>query len=161
MARDPRPNNAHRRLSKPHAEKGAARADVLVARLAADDWGVLATRELRACGLDDQAVSVRVRNGRLHRRHQGVYAVGHANLPLEGIFLAAVKACGPTAVLSHFSAAVLWEIFEWEERRAEVTVLGAGSRIHPETRPQNEHPRARGRPHPQEHSGHLAGQDPR
>src|SRR5439155_9345129 len=45
-------------------------------------------------------------------------------------FLAAVKACGPTAVLSHFSAAVLWEIFMREERPPEVTVLGGGSRGH-------------------------------
>jgi very-short-patch-repair endonuclease len=70
----------------------------------------------------------------LHRQHRGVYAVGHANLPVEGVFLAAVKACGSSAALSHFSAAVLWEIFKWEERKPEVTVLGAGTRIHPELR---------------------------
>ena len=51
---------------------------------------------------------IRVRNGRLHPLHRGVYAVGHPNLPLEGRFLAAVKACGPGAVLSHYSAAALW-----------------------------------------------------
>ena len=57
--------------------------------------------------------------------HRGVYAVGHANLPLEGRFLAAVKACGPGAVLSHMSAAALWGFMPWEERYPEVTVVGA------------------------------------
>jgi hypothetical protein len=43
--------------------------------------------------------------GRLHRVHQGVYAVGHTNLSLYGQCLAAVLACGPGALLSHWSAA--------------------------------------------------------
>jgi hypothetical protein len=63
-----------------------------------------------------------VRNSGLHRLFRGVYAVGHPNPPLEGWFLAAVKACGPAAVLSHFSAAALWGFVEWDERLPEVTV---------------------------------------
>ena len=46
--------------------------------------------------------------------HRGVYAVGHRKLPLEGRFLAAVKACGPGAVLSHVSAAALWGFMPWD-----------------------------------------------
>jgi hypothetical protein len=42
----------------------------------------------------------RVRAGHLHPVHRGVYAVGHPNPPVRGRFLGAVKACGPTAVLS-------------------------------------------------------------
>jgi elongation factor P len=67
--------------------------------------------------------------------HRGVYAVGHADLPLEGRFLAAVKACR-MGVLSHFSAAALWGFIPWEERHPEVTVVGAsrpvqrGIRVH-------------------------------
>jgi very-short-patch-repair endonuclease len=76
-------------------------------------------------------VSDRALNGRLHPVHRGVYAVGHAHLPIEGRFLAAVKACGPTAVLSHFSAAVLWGFLAWERRHPEVTVVGEWSRSHP------------------------------
>jgi very-short-patch-repair endonuclease len=53
---------------------------------------------------------------------------------LEGLLLAAVKACGPNAVLSHFSASVLWEVLDWEERFPEVTVLGEGTRGHPRIR---------------------------
>ena len=45
--------------------------------------------------------------------HRGVYAVGHRAIPLEGRFLAAVKACGQRAVLSHRAAAVLWGFDEW------------------------------------------------
>jgi hypothetical protein len=55
-------------------------------------------------------------------------------LPLEGRFLAAVKACGPCAVISHMSAAALWGFMPWEERHPEVTVVGAWSRRHPELR---------------------------
>ena len=53
-----------------------------------------ARRELRACGLTQDAIARRVRNGRLHPLYRGVYAVGHANLAREGWWLAAVKACG-------------------------------------------------------------------
>ena len=78
-----------------------------VARLASRQWGVLSLDELRMCGLTRKEIMGRVRNGQLHPLYRGVYAVGHTNLQLEGRFLAAVKACGPTAVLSHVSAAAL------------------------------------------------------
>ena len=42
--------------------------------------------------------------------HRGVYAVGHGVLRPEGRWLAAVFACGPGAVLSHRSAAALWDL---------------------------------------------------
>jgi hypothetical protein len=51
---------------------------------------------IRACGLSDDAILTRVRNGRLHAWYWGVYALGHANVPLEGCFLAAVKPAAPT-----------------------------------------------------------------
>ena len=107
-----------------------ARPDLQVARVAAEQWGVLALDELFACDLSPSAVATRVRNGRLHPIHRGVYAVGHRKLPLEGRFLAAVKACGPTAVLSHVAAAALWGFMPWEERYPEVTVVGTWSRGH-------------------------------
>jgi very-short-patch-repair endonuclease len=100
-----------------------------VAERAAAAWGVLSLAELRECGLDRQAVAVRVRSGRLHRMYRGVYAVGHAAPPLEGIFLAAVKACGPGAVLSHFSAAALLGLVAWDARHPEVTLRGTATRV--------------------------------
>jgi very-short-patch-repair endonuclease len=106
-----------RRVVRPQPEQ----LDVRVARLAAAQWGVVSIHELRACGLSDDGVWSRVRAGHLHPLHRGVYAVGHPNPPLRGRFLAAVKACGPTAVLSHFSAAALHGILPWDGRHPEIT----------------------------------------
>jgi hypothetical protein len=108
--------------------------DVRVAELAAEEWGVLSTDELRACGLTDHEVKCRGRTGRLHRIHQGVYAVGHRAITREGRWLAAVKACGCRSVLSHYSAGALWGVVEWDDRKPEVTVPGPGSRRHPGVR---------------------------
>jgi hypothetical protein len=119
---------AERSLNTPEAYKPTTRTDVRVAKLAAEHWGVLSTGELRACGLSLKAIAVRARNGRLHSLHRGVYAVGHPNVPLEGRFLAAVKACGPHAVLSHFSAAALYDLVRWDGRYPEVTT--PAKRVH-------------------------------
>lgn len=45
--------------------------------------------------------------------------------------LAAVKACGPGAVLSHRSAGELWKFLDVEDRKPDVTVLGPGTRLAP------------------------------
>jgi Protein of unknown function (DUF559) len=55
---------------------------------------------------------------------------------LEGHLLAAVKALGGDAVLSHFAAGALWGFLDWDGRRPEVTVARqgvprrAGIRVH-------------------------------
>src|SRR4051794_35088878 len=103
-----------RAITEVQLQEVHARGDVLVAQRAASQHAVLSVSELHACGLDDHAIAVRVRNGLLHRRFRGVYAVGHPLLSLEGCFLAAVKPCGPDAVLSHYSAAGLHELLEWD-----------------------------------------------
>ena len=125
---------AERSLCQPEPDKPSTRRDVAVARLAGEQWGVLSLGELRTCGMSREAVNVRVRNGRLHPLHRGVYAVGHPRITLEGRFLAAVKACGPTAVLSHFSAAALYELLRWDDRYPEVTTTAQrthhGIRVH-------------------------------
>ena len=100
---------------------------------------MLSLDELLQCGLSRETVRRRVANGRLHPMHRGVYAVGHAAVPLEGRFLAAVKACGPDAVLSHFSAATLLGLVKWDERHAEVTVRGPGTRRHAGVRVHRTH----------------------
>lgn len=84
--------------------------DARIADLARGEHGVLAAEELLASGLTRPAIQRRVRTGRLHLVHRGVYAVGHAAVSREGRWLAAVKASGAGAVLSHQSAAVLWEL---------------------------------------------------
>src|SRR4051812_43418400 len=109
----------------------AEKVDNHLARLAAEQWGVLSLAELRTCGLPEAMASDRVPRGRLPRLHRGVSAVGHPNIPLKARFLAAVKACGPTAHLSHFSAAALHGIVTWDGRHPEVTITGRGTRTHP------------------------------
>jgi very-short-patch-repair endonuclease len=95
---------------------------VWVAELAGRQFGVVDVDELRACGLDKDAVARRVEAGRLHPLYKRVYAVGHAQVPVRGLLLAAVKACGPGAVISHFAAAVLWGLFTWDGRHPDVLV---------------------------------------
>jgi hypothetical protein len=95
--------------------------DARVAKLAAGQWGVVTLRDLRACGLSYSEVKVRVRRGILHPLYKGVFAWGHHNIATEGRFLAAVMACGPSAVLSHYSAAALHALVTWDGRPFEIT----------------------------------------
>lgn len=99
-----------------------------IAKLAERQHGVVALWQLIALGFEADAVEARVRRGRLHRLHQGVYAVGHRNLDWRGVLIAAVLACGPEAVLSHRSAAKLWGIRPDNRRRVDVTVPARGLR---------------------------------
>ncbi len=124
--------------------------DRRVAALAADQWGVVSVADLRRCGLSYNAIWTRVRAGRLHLLYRGVYAVGHTNVSLEGRFLAAVKACPPGTVLSHYSAAALYGIVEWDDRFPEVTAeCGArhpGIRVHRSSTLRGDTTRVRGVP---------------
>ena len=128
------PRTTERRVSPRMRDEVDARADPgpdrRVARRSARQWGVISRAELEECGLSRHAISRRVTKGWLHRLHRGVYAVGHDRPPLEGRFLAAVKACGPTGVLSHYSAGALLGLVGWDGRRVEVTVPTAGTRLH-------------------------------
>jgi predicted transcriptional regulator of viral defense system len=81
-----------------------------VSQFAAEQHGVAALAELIGLGLSTSAVSRWAADGGLHRIHRGVYAVGRRELSVHGRWLAAVKACGPFAVLSHQTAAALWDL---------------------------------------------------
>jgi predicted transcriptional regulator of viral defense system len=99
-----------------------------IAGLAAKQHGTVTREQLLTLGVSGPAISGWVREGRLHRVHRGVYAVGHPRLTSKGRFLAAVFACGPGAVLSHESAAVLWGIRQPRGPRIDVTVPTPGGR---------------------------------
>ena len=73
-------------------------------------------------------MAYRAKAGRLHRVHRGVYAVGSPYPSQKARWLAAVLACGEEAVLSHHSAAGLWEIREPRGTVVHVTVSGSGGR---------------------------------
>jgi len=83
--------------------------DIVIGRLAGAQHGVVERSQLQRLGLGIAAIDHRLRSGRLHRLYQGVYAVGHRALTLEGRWMAAVMAGGTDAVLSHASAAAAWE----------------------------------------------------
>jgi very-short-patch-repair endonuclease len=102
--------------------------DLLIARLATRQHGVVSIEQLRAAGLSQDSVKRRVRGGRLHRIHRGVYAVGHTALGSEGRWMAAILACGDGALLSHRSAAELWELLPVREGPVDVTIPTAGGR---------------------------------
>jgi predicted transcriptional regulator of viral defense system len=100
-------------------------ADVAVAALAARQHGVVSIAQLRACGLGDGAIDLRVRRRGLLRLHRGVYAVGHARLTPRGRLWAALLACGgqQAAVVSHRSAAAVWELAPPPSTGVDVTTL--------------------------------------
>jgi very-short-patch-repair endonuclease len=121
--------SAERRIDVDNRRESVARAgDGGIAALAGRQHGVVARRQLRALGLSEQAIERRLRAGRLHLLHRGVYAVGHRVLSRRGLWMAAVLACGPDAVLSHAAAAALWDVRASGGVRIDVTVLGAGGR---------------------------------
>jgi very-short-patch-repair endonuclease len=99
-----------------------------IAALAARQHELVTRVQLLELGLDDRAIARRVRAGRLHRVHRGVYAVGHPRLTREGRYLAAVFASGKGAVLSHRSAAVHWGLLPERGPRIDITVPGSGGR---------------------------------
>jgi predicted transcriptional regulator of viral defense system len=92
-----------------------------VSELAGRQWGVVSRTHLRALGVSRHTADHWLRAGRLHRVYQGVYALGHTALRVEGRRLAAVLACGPDAVLSHRTAASHWGLLRTDQTRIDVT----------------------------------------
>jgi Transcriptional regulator, AbiEi antitoxin/Protein of unknown function (DUF559) len=92
-------------------------------------WGVVTRAQLTDVGVADSSVREWVQSGRLHRLYRGIYAYGHDRLRVEGRWLAAVLACGPGAVLSHGSAARLWELRQSNSAFVDVTVPSRAGRV--------------------------------
>jgi very-short-patch-repair endonuclease len=106
----------------------ATSPDSALARIAANQHGVVSLEQLHRYGISSRAVSGRLRSGRLRRIHRGVYAFGHARLTDRGRWMAAVLACGEGAVLSHRSAAALWRLLPSSHPATDVTVPGRSGR---------------------------------
>jgi very-short-patch-repair endonuclease len=95
--------------------------DRAIRQVAEGQYGVISRPQLSELGLERGAIRHRLSEGRLRRVHQGVYAtVGRRLMTRRSYWMAAVLACGPGAVLSHFAAAALWGIRGGS--RVEVTV---------------------------------------
>jgi very-short-patch-repair endonuclease len=103
--------------------------DRLIAALAERQHGVVSRKDLLETGVSRHAIAHRLREGRLHRLHRSVYAVGHRVLTADGRRIAARLAAGPGAVLSHRSAAAHWELRS--SPALEVTVGTGGRRSLP------------------------------
>ena len=73
-------------------------------------YGVITTRQLESAGLPRSSMTRLVRTGRLHRVHQGVYALGHRALARKGYWSAALLASGEGATLSDVASAQSWGI---------------------------------------------------
>jgi very-short-patch-repair endonuclease len=93
-----------------------------VLALAARQHGVVTRQQLLELGLSSRAIEYRVRRGRLHRVHRGVYAVGRPQLTRLGALAAAVLGCGPGAALSGEAAAEVYGIRRGRPGPIEVTV---------------------------------------
>jgi very-short-patch-repair endonuclease len=73
-------------------------------------------------GWTKEEIDWRIRRGRLHRLHAGVYAVGYRQNSQRMWWMAAVLASGPDAVLCHRSAAALWQVRGYSGGAIHVTV---------------------------------------
>lgn len=83
--------------------------DLVILETAARQHGVVSRRQLLQAGVSRRALEYRLERGRIQLLHRGVYRVG----PVSGRFgreKAALLACGRDSVLSHGSAAAVWEI---------------------------------------------------
>lgn len=78
--------------------------------------------QLLQIGLSRSAIDWRIRTGKLFPIHRGVFAVGHPKLTRHGEWRAATLALGPRAILSHRSAAELWELLPHSAKHPEVTL---------------------------------------
>jgi very-short-patch-repair endonuclease len=99
--------------------------------LAARQRGLVTRRQLTSAGVSGARIDRELKEGRLHRVHQGVYRVGPV-VAAHAAELAAVLACGEAAVLSHFAASALWRMLRRprDVDRIDVSVTGADRR-HP------------------------------
>ena len=91
---------------------------------------VITWRQLREAGLSARQIRWRIDKGRLNPVYRGVYAVGRAELPQLGRWMAAVLTCDPDGVLSHASAAALWGFWPIPGGVIEVTLLTRSGRRH-------------------------------
>jgi very-short-patch-repair endonuclease len=89
-------------------DKGST-PDRWIAEVARRQHGVVTAKQMLEAGIDRDGIAWREQAGRLHRLHRGVYAVGHRSLSWRGRWMATVLAAGDGAVLSHTSAAALWQ----------------------------------------------------
>jgi very-short-patch-repair endonuclease/predicted transcriptional regulator of viral defense system len=109
----------------------AAWPDRQIAAVAERQQTMITAAQLRALGVSTSAIQRARDRGRLHSVHRGVYSlVGARARPPLAAERAALLACGPTAVLSHGSAARVHGFRVQDIGEVQVTVVGH-RRSHP------------------------------
>ena len=95
--------------------------DAAIAALARRQHGVVARGQLLELGLGGYGIRHRLRTGRLHVLHRGVYAVGHQGVTAAGMDMAAVLACGRRRGAQPPAAASRWGLRPSARARIDVT----------------------------------------
>ena len=113
------------------ASDDKVRAESTIAALAARQYGRVHRSQLLAAGLTHRQIARRTENGTLHRTFRSVYAVGHIRDDRWALWSEALLALGPSAALSHTTAAALWRIRHTTERTIHVTLTGSTRRKAP------------------------------
>jgi very-short-patch-repair endonuclease len=84
--------------------------DGRIIQIADAQHGLVSRRQLLLAGLTRHMIQTRLEREQLRPAHQGVYVVAQLSDRQSGREAAALLACGPRAVLSHFTAARWWKL---------------------------------------------------
>lgn len=116
------------------ASRTTRRTDIeeVIARFAVRQHGVVSRAQLLRAGVTPDVVDYRVRTGRLRSIYRAVYVAGPLPLP-NAREMAAVLACGDRAVVSHRSAATLWQLLPRGDEASVVDISVSSGR--PDGRP--------------------------
>jgi very-short-patch-repair endonuclease len=106
------------RKRSPHGRS----ADDIITALAARQHGVVSRAQLLGAGVSVKVIDGRLAGGQLSALHRGVYQVGPI-VAAHAREMAAHLACGPGSVVSHKSAAVLWQLLPAPARAQPVDIL--------------------------------------
>lgn len=92
-----------------------------LARIAATQHGVVTRGQLLDAGVSRGEIQRRLGRGALHSQYRGTYRVGHRAPSVEASYMAAVLACGESAILSGVAAAYLLGLVRGSAPKPEVT----------------------------------------
>ena len=84
--------------------------------------GVVSREQARAAGFTEKAIAWRLRSGKWQRIHRGAYATFTGAISREGRLWAAVLCIGPSAVLSHETAAEVHGLTDKPSTRIHISV---------------------------------------
>ena len=100
----------------------AGNPDRVIAEFAERQHGVVARGQLLRSGVSAKAINGRVARGQLRVLHRGVFQLGPI-AAARAREMAAHLACGPDSLVSHRSAAVLWQLLPAPEQPQPIEIL--------------------------------------